>query len=117
MGRQIKKKSTRSSIFPSFQSLWNNKYLRWIVDLSPQEEAAERAKEIVQENKLAKAKVLRLRKQLLTLLEEAEKLGLVVEEEEEEGEEVDATEATEDELVMESEMKAGETLSRREEED
>ena len=87
------------------------------MDLSPQEDAAKRAKEIVQENKLAKAKVLWLRKQLLTLLEEAEKLGLVMEEEEEEeGEEVDATEVTEDELVMESEMKAGETLSRQEEE-
>ncbi len=88
------------------------------MDLSPQEDAAKRAKEIVQENKLAKAKVLWLRKQLLTLLEEAEKLGLVMEEEEEEkeGEEVDATEVMEDELVMESEMKAGETLSRQEEE-
>ncbi len=70
-----------------FQTLWIGKYLRFVVDQSPQRLAAERAREIVERNRSARAAAARLRKRLAEALEEAEALGLVTDENEE-GEEV-----------------------------
>ncbi len=59
-----------------------------MVDQSPHRLAAERAREIVERNRSARAAAARLRKRLAEALEEAEALGLVTDEHEEEGEEV-----------------------------
>ena len=61
-----------------WQNLWQGMYLRWIVDLSPQKEASRKIEEIVQRNRNAKSKVLQLRRKLLELESEAEKLGILV---------------------------------------
>ncbi len=86
------KKNMGSSLFfnvfsPLFQTLWIGKYLRFVVDQSPHRLAAERAREIVERNRSARAAAARLRKRLEEALEEAEALGLVTDENEE-GEEV-----------------------------
>ena len=52
-------------------------YLRWIVDLSPQREAEIRAQEIIRRNKEVRHQVVQLRRQLVELEKEAEKLGLM----------------------------------------
>ena len=51
-------------------------YLRWIVDLSPQQEAGKKIGEIFEKNRTAKSKVQQLRRRLLDLETEAEKLGI-----------------------------------------
>ena len=51
-------------------------YSRWIVDLSPQQEAGKKIGEIFEKNRTAKSKVQQLRRKLLDLETEAEKLGL-----------------------------------------
>ena len=52
-------------------------YLRWIVDLSPQQEAGEKIGHIIDQNRMAKSKVLQLRRKLLDLENEAEKMGIL----------------------------------------
>ncbi len=59
-----------------------------MVDQSPQRLAAERAREIVEQNRSARAAAARLRKKLAEALEEAEALGLVTDENDGEEEEV-----------------------------
>ena len=52
-------------------------YLRWIVDPSPQLEAEHRAQEIIRRNKEIRQEVGHLRRQLVELEKEAERLGLI----------------------------------------
>lgn len=62
----------------TLQNLWQGMYLRWIVDLSPQRDANRKVEEIVERNRSAKTKVLQLRRKLVELEGEAEKLGLLL---------------------------------------
>ena len=52
-------------------------YLRWIVDLSPQQDAGKKIGEIFEKNRTAKSKVQQLRRKLLDLETEAEKMGIL----------------------------------------
>ena len=52
-------------------------YLRWIVDPTPQLEAEQHVQEIIRRNKEIRAEVGQLRRQLIELEKEAEKLGLI----------------------------------------
>ena len=54
-------------------------YLRWIVDLSPQQEAGEKIGHIIEQNRTAKSNVIQLRRKLLDLENEAEKIGVLTE--------------------------------------
>jgi hypothetical protein len=56
-------------------------YLRWLVNPDPVWNAKKRAEEIVERNKGARLNVLRLRRQLKDLADEAEKMGLLQSEE------------------------------------
>ena len=58
-------------------------YLRWIVDQRPHARARDRARQIVIENREARAKVSKLRKEVSLLLKEAERLGILTNGEEE----------------------------------
>ena len=61
----------------TIQALWNGMYLRWIVDPTPQLEADHHVQEIIRRNKEIRAEVGQLRRQLIELEKEAEKLGLM----------------------------------------
>ena len=47
------------------------------MDLSPQQEAGEKIGHIIDQNRMAKSKVLQLRRKLLDLENEAEKMGIL----------------------------------------
>jgi hypothetical protein len=52
-------------------------YLRWIVDPAPQLEAEQQAQKIIRRNKEIRQEVVLLRRQLVELEKEAERLGLI----------------------------------------
>lgn len=65
------------SVAPISLNLWSGMYLRWVLGPSPSTLAFEKAQIIIKRNKEARTNVIRLRRRLMDLTGEAEKLGLL----------------------------------------
>ena len=65
-----------------FQSLWSKMYLRWSQDSSLEEKAEKKAAEVFRRNKEARTNVIKLRKQVVDMMNDAIEKGLLAKDDE-----------------------------------